>query len=209
MAQSRRGRQAALVNPSPTWSVIVLAGGTGQRLGGADKAALPIDGTPALERLLASLPDDVSVIVAGPERPVTRPVTFQPESPAGGGPVAGIAAAMHSVKTPNVIIVATDMPWSGPIITALAERFVMAPTDVLIPVSADGRRQVLCCAWSADALRHALDGLGDPHGRSVRDLVSLASAVEWQLDEMQSALLADIDTPDDLTRAQREPPAVP
>ena len=207
MAQSRHGRQAALVNP--TWSVIVLAGGSGQRLGGVDKAALPIDGTPALERLLASLPDDIPVIVAGPERPVTRPVSFEPESPTGGGPVAGIAAAMASVKTPNVIIVATDMPWSGPIITVLTDRFVGASADVLIPVSTDGRRQVLCCAWRTDALQDALDGLGDSHGRSVRDLVSLASAVEWQLDEMQSAQLADIDTPDDLTRAQREPPAVP
>ncbi len=192
-----------------TWSVLILAGGGGHRLGGVDKAALPIDGTPALERLLASLPDDMPVIVAGPERPVARPVTFRPESPAGGGPVAGIAASMPAVATPNLIIVATDMPWSGPIITGLTERFALSSADALIPVSHDGRRQVLCCAWRTDALRGALGELGNSRGRSVRSLVALASVDEWHLDMTESVLLADIDTPDDLTRAQREPPAVP
>ena len=193
---------------NPTWSVIVLAGGSGQRLGGVDKAALPIDGTPALERLLASLPDAMPVIVAGPERTVARPVTFRPESPAGGGPVAGIAAAMPAVATPNLIIVATDMPWSGPIITGLTERFALSSADALIPVSNDGRRQVLCCVWRTDALRGALGELGEPRGRSVRSLVALASVDEWHLDMAESGLLADIDTPDDLARVQEQPPDI-
>ena len=197
------------MNPTPSWSVIVLAGGAGRRLGGADKSTLLIDGMTTMQRLLIALPEGVPVIVAGPAQPTSRLVTFRPESPAGGGPVAGIAAALTAVKTPNVIIVATDMPWCGPIIADLMERFARPGADALIPVTADGRRQLLCCAWRTAALQRALDEIGDPHGRSVRDLVSLASLGEWLLDESQSAFLGDIDTPDDLTRAQHEPPAVP
>ena len=89
------------MNPTRLWSVIVLAGGAGQRLGGADKAGLLVDGTSALERLLGGLPAAMPVIVAGVERPTSRHVTFRQESPAGGGPVAGIAAARLGIDVPS------------------------------------------------------------------------------------------------------------
>ena len=197
------------MNPTRLWSVIVLAGGAGQRLGGADKAGLLVNGTSALERLLGGLPAAMPVIVAGVERPTSRHVTFRQESPAGGGPVAGIAAALTEVATSNAVIVATDMPWCAPIITELMERFALLSADALVPVTIDGRQQMLCSAWRTAALRRTINELGDPQGQAVRILVALAAVDEWHLDARQSALLADIDTPDDLTRAQDEPPAVP
>ena len=50
--------------PAP-WSVIVLAGGGGRRLGGVDKAAMGIRGRSALDTLLDAFPVDIPVVVAG------------------------------------------------------------------------------------------------------------------------------------------------
>jgi molybdopterin-guanine dinucleotide biosynthesis protein A len=195
--------QAEPVIPWASWSCIVLAGGGGRRLGGIDKATMPIGGRTALDVLLDSLPEGLPVIVAGPERRTNRHVLFCAEVPPGGGPVAGIAAAMHAVSAPHVLVVATDMPWSGPLLANLAARFPECAGDVLVPLDSEGREQVLCCAWRTDALRDALTSLGDPRGRSVRDLVAEAHSTTWQVGAESQRLLADIDTPADLALAQR------
>ena len=190
--------QAGLVSP---WSVIVVAGGLGRRLGGADKAALPLGGKSTLAWILDVVPADTAVVVAGPERPTPRTVVFRQESPPGGGPVAGVAAALSAVTSPRVIIVAADMPWAGRLMSALAERFDSTQAEAVMPVDASGRAQPLFSAWDAAYLRSVLATLGDPRDRSLRDLIDLAEPARWQLDAQQTRQIADIDTPDDLRAA--------
>jgi len=182
------------------WTAVILTGGTGKRLGGADKAGLEISGRTLLDHLLAGLPADVPVVIAGPARPVPRQVTFAVEDPPGGGPAAGIVAALPHVATPAVGIIAVDVP-SGAAFMARALTSLAGHdgTDVVVPVDADGRRQVLCSAWRAESLRSAADRHADWHGRSVRDLldgmrVHDVPIVPGELD--------DIDTPEDLERAR-------
>jgi molybdopterin-guanine dinucleotide biosynthesis protein A len=55
---------------------VVLAGGTGARLGGVDKAALEVDGVTLLERTLTATMAATEVVVVGPEVPTSRPVTW-------------------------------------------------------------------------------------------------------------------------------------
>lgn len=187
-----------------TWSALVLTGGTGRRLGGVDKATIDVAGTTLLDHLVGALPPTVPVVVAGPERPTSRPVTFRAEEPAGAGPVAGIAAALAEIRTPYVAVLAVDIPWSAPVVTALvAELCLTDDIDVLIPVDAEGRRQLLCCAWRTAALASSLERLGDPRGRSVRDLIAGARVQERVLTPDEASLLADIDTPADLDRELR------
>ena len=50
-------------------AAIVLAGGAGRRLGGADKAALDVGGRTLLERALAAV-SGVPTVVVGPARPL-------------------------------------------------------------------------------------------------------------------------------------------
>ena len=186
------------------WTAIVLTGGTGRRLGGLDKAALVIAGVPLLDHLLDALPADVPVVVAGPERPTNRGVTFRAEEPRGTGPVAGIAAASGDVGTPYVMVLAVDIPWSAAIVPILIAQLAEADdADVVIPVDANGRRQLLCSAWRTAALQSALDRLGEPRGRSVRDLVEGARVREYLPTPDEAPLLADIDTPADLAREHR------
>lgn len=197
-------------------SIIILTGGTGARLGGADKASLIADGQTLLDRILSQT--TLPVVVAGREAPTVRPVLFRPEDPPLGGPVAGIAAALEPVDTTLVGILAVDMPDAVPVLDlALAELRGHGGVDVVVPVDARGRRQPLCSAWRTAALRSVLPA--DPHGQPMRSLLGQVTVREWEpalgtlpredvvvsghlLNDhlLDDHLLDDIDTPEDLDR---------
>jgi molybdopterin-guanine dinucleotide biosynthesis protein A len=184
------------------WTALVLAGGRGSRLHGDDKAAITIDGTSALDHLLASLPGPASVVVVGPERPTQRPVTFRRELPVHGGPVAGIASGLAAVTTPVTVLLAVDMPWAWGLAALLVAEFESCQAAALVPVDGSGFRQPLCAVVRTEAVRGALQELGDPAGRSMRDLMSLLDIQERPLGETEISWVDDIDTPADLRKAR-------
>lgn len=192
-------------SPPIGWTALVLAGGRGSRLGHDDKAAITIGGTSALEHLLRALPEQVPVVVAGPECPTRRPVTFRPEWPVHGGPVAGIAAGLEVVGTPVTALLGVDMPWAGALLAHLIPEFASCDAAALVPVDRAGFRQPLCAVVRTEALRGALARLGDPRGRSLRELISLLDVHERPLSEAETRLVHDIDTPQDLHRARSTP----
>jgi len=191
--------------PASGWTALVLAGGRGSRIGNDDKAAIIIGGISALDHLLTSLPEGVPIVVAGPERPTRRPVTFRPERPVFGGPVAGIASGLGAVTTPVIVLLAVDMPWAGALVGHLIAEFAACNGAALVPVDRSGFRQPLCAVVRTDALRAALAGLGDPRGRSLRDLMALIDVQERPLGEAEMRWVHDIDTKDDLRRARSMP----
>ena len=75
-------------------TAVVLAGGASQRFP-PNKLAQLLDDEPLLDRTLASLPEDVVVVVVGSVRQVARPVIFTSEDPPGGGPAAGLVAGLR------------------------------------------------------------------------------------------------------------------
>lgn len=186
---------------SPSWTLILLTGGTGRRLGGQDKARLDLAGCTPLDLALESVPRDVAVVVAGDPLPVPRPVLFHPENPRGGGPAAGIAAAGQHATTPVVGILAVDMPWAAAVLPHLIDALLADPgADAAVAVDDNGRRQPLCAAWRTSALMSAVERCGDLTGRPVRDLMDGAVIVDIPV---RGADLEDIDTPEDLARARR------
>ena len=186
------------VSPLTEWTALVLAGGRGSRLGNDDKAAMTIGGTSTLGHLLASLPDRVPVVVAGPARATRRPVIFRPEWPLHGGPVAGIASGLEAVSTPVTALLAVDMPAAGRLVQRLVAEFAVCDADALVPVDGSGFRQPLCAVVRTETLRRALRMLGDPAGRSLRDLFSVIDVRERPLAEAEMHWVDDIDTPQDL-----------
>jgi molybdopterin-guanine dinucleotide biosynthesis protein A len=193
-----------MISPSPAiaWTALVLAGGRGSRLGGVNKAAITLGGKTALDHLFSYLPEHVPVVVAGPECPTQRRVSFRREWPIHGGPVAGIASGLEAVRTPVIALLAVDMPWAGGLVQALIAEFASCDAAALVPVDGLGVRQPLCAVVRTDALRGALGVLGDPHGRSLRDLMSLIDVRERPLQEAELHWAQDIDTPDDLAKAR-------
>lgn len=158
-------------------AAVVLTGGGGVRLGGADKASLEVGGTTLLERALAALADVAHVVVVGPEVPTARPVTFTLEDPAGGGPAAGLLAGLrvlHRWVAPTwILVLAVDMPLvSADTVGRLLAGAAANGGDGAVLVDDTGQAQYLCAAYAATALERAAGSVGDDHGLSMRRLTA-------------------------------------
>jgi molybdopterin-guanine dinucleotide biosynthesis protein A len=157
-----------------TWAAVVLTGGTAARLDGTDKAGLAHAGRPLLEHALDAVAGAAEVVVVGPTAATSRPVTFTTESPAGGGPLAGIAAGVAALRDAHdlVVVLAVDMPR---VTRETVSRLVAAvgDADAAWLVDGSGRRQL------AAAVRPAIvPAPGDAHGLPVRVLMRTGRSTE-------------------------------
>ena len=184
-------------------SALVLAGGSGRRLGGADKPALLVGGVPLLDRVLAAVADADPVVVVGPERPTARPVRWAREQPPGGGPVAGLAAGLEVLRGGQVALLAADLPFLDRAAVQLLADAAQGRDGALL-VDDTGREQWLCGVWSTEAVRAALAPV-EPAGARLR-------AVLGELDRVQvpaparpgPAVWFDCDTQADLATAEAD-----
>ncbi len=120
-------------------TAIVLCGGRSRRFG-EDKTQAALHGRPVLDWLLDSLPGGWDVICVGHERPTTRAgVRWTREDPAGGGPVAALAAGLALVSAPTVVLLGGDMPFGGAAAARLAEDLVEGRLDCLVASSVGPR----------------------------------------------------------------------
>lgn len=183
---------------------VVLTGGTGVRMGGADKATLEVGGVSLLERALAATVAAVEVVVVGTEVPTTRPVRWTREEPPGGGPAAGLLAGLRAFADlpPLVAVLAVDMPRvTATTLARLTWAVEREPVDGALLVDRDGRRQLLCGVYRSAALQASgpprpEDERGMPVHRLLGGLVlSEVSALEYEA--------ADVDTWEDLRRLDR------
>ncbi|WP_207556028.1 molybdenum cofactor guanylyltransferase [Intrasporangium flavum] len=178
-------------------TVVVLAGGTSRRFG-ADKLAAPLGASTVLDRLLAELPARWPVVLVGPVRPTARPdAVWVREEPSGGGPLAGIAAAVPAAESDLVAVVAGDMPFAAPALETLVAALDASGADVGGAVArVDGRDNALLAAYRTDALRAVLPP--EPHGRPARTLLTVPHVAV----PVPAGPARDVDTPEDLERAR-------
>ena len=151
------------------YDAIVLAGGAGSRLGGADKPDQVVGGQSMLARVVAAVADAERVVVVGPERTSIAGVRWVLEQPPGGGPVAAVAAGVPAVQAPVTLLLAADLPFVAAAIEPL--RAALRPDDDAVALAdAAGRINFLAAAWSTQRLRAAIEALPDPAGRPMRAL---------------------------------------
>lgn len=162
-----------------------------------------------IERVLRGVPEDVQVIVVG-EYPSEskREVIVTREEPAGGGPLAALAAGLVHVTHENFLLLATDMPFVGDIGVKLVKILEDASgeVDAVIPVDADGRAQPLCAAYRTRSARAALARLGDSNNRSMKSL--LAELQFQNYEGTDGRTLSDVDTITDLEEAETHARAI-
>jgi molybdopterin-guanine dinucleotide biosynthesis protein A len=189
------------------FDAVVLAGGGARRLGGLDKAALTIGRVPLLDRALEAVAGASRIVVVGPERAVPSGVLVVSDRPPGGGPVSALAAAVSTLRSALVVVLACDMPF---VTAAVVERLVAAGgvldhdpdvgrVDGALLVDGDGRRQYLAAAYRVPALTRALGDAGPPHGQSMRSLVRRLTVAEVAANPGETL---DIDTWADAARSR-------
>jgi molybdenum cofactor guanylyltransferase len=182
--------------------IVVIAGGRGRRVGGADKALLVLDGRPLLAHVLdAAQALDVAascpVVVVGPARPGFDGVTWACEEPPGSGPLAALAAGLAALvdDADPVLVLGGDMPHVARGVSALLAALTFGAVAVL--VDRDDQVQPLASAWRRAALAQALERVG------VREDVPLKRLLEGvtfvRVADLEGAT-ADVDSITDLDR---------
>ena len=199
------------MNGRSPYAAVILAGGAGRRMGGADKPALAVAGRPMLHRVLAAAVDARPRVVVGPPRSgLPADVVRVREEPPGGGPVAATAAGLRVLPgTGLVALLAADLPYlTGAVLAHLSDALRSPELDGAVPVDDGGRRQLLCGVWRIEALLVRLDALGPPTGQPFRRLVEGLRIAALSVPGAAGASPPpwyDCDTEEDLRRAEEWP----
>jgi molybdopterin-guanine dinucleotide biosynthesis protein A len=96
-------------------AAVILAGGQGRRMGGADKGLVAFQGRPLVEWVLEVLTPQVEDIVISANRNLERYAAYGrrvlPDTlPDFPGPLAGVLAAMQAVDAEWLLVVPCDTP---------------------------------------------------------------------------------------------------
>ena len=151
----------------PDFDAVILAGGLGTRLGGADKPGLPVGSlTMAASVASAAVAAGASqVVLVGPSRadlamicaPLPGGLTVVREEPPGAGPVPALRAGLTRVRAPWVALLAADLPFlrGADISSLLAAATPGTPAGVVL-ADAEAAPQWLAGCWQTAGLRAAL-----------------------------------------------------
>ncbi len=193
-----------------SFSVIILAGGFGRRLG-RDKATTEAGGRPLLHWSAIAASDTTDDIVVA-QRPDQQ---FPPLHGVGWreaidhrhdrGPLAGLEAALPLIAHDLAVAVACDMPFLRPeLLRAVAA--ACAGVEIAMP-RIDGVAQPLLAAYRPAIVPHATQLLDDGDGR-IRALLPLVEHRILEADELrrhdpQLQSFTNVNHPEDLEHVEK------
>jgi molybdopterin-guanine dinucleotide biosynthesis protein A len=198
-----------------TVAAVILAGGQSRRMGGVDKALLPLDGKPLIAHVAGKLANQAALVAINangdPGRFLSLGLPVFPDlSQPGRGPLEGIVSALHWTKThlPNARYIATaacDTPFFPSDLIAALRTGLRHPDDVAVAMH-NGRLHPAFALWPlsrADQVSRLLsDGILRMHD-VMRELdsqpVEFASGVGG-IDASEPFF--NVNTPADLAQAE-------
>jgi molybdenum cofactor guanylyltransferase len=189
------------------FAAIVLAGGSGRRLGDPAKPERPVGGVPMLVRVLGAVADASPRVVVGPPRlaALLPPgATLTMEDPPGGGPVAALGAGLTLLDpAPELVaLLAADLPFlTTATVTLLRQAVTGSATSGAVFLDDTDRPQWLCGVWRHDALVARLAAVGELAGQSLRGTLGPLTPALVRPESAPPAYF-DCDTEHDLRRAE-------
>lgn len=179
---------------------LVLAGGRGLRLGGADKALLPLAGRPLLAWLLPRLVVQVAAAAISANGDPARFAAFGlpvlPDRVPDQGPLAGLLAGLDWAAGQGaqaLLSVPADTPF---IPCELAARLAPAPCCA----HSFGRAHHLVALWPVDCRDALRDLLARPGSRAVGRFADAIGQRGVAFDDAPDPFI-NLNTPDDLAEA--------
>ncbi|MFO7966226.1 MAG: molybdenum cofactor guanylyltransferase [Archaeoglobaceae archaeon] len=192
--------------------VAVLAGGSGTRLGGIDKGLMKVGGLTLVERLIDTLRGFDTVIVCKDKREqdyYTQYSKVIEDEFKGGGPLAGIHAALKHFKT-SIMVVGVDMPFvRRDVVECLMKEFSRKSCEApqaLIPVWKDGKTEPLLACYNYSIIDRIESNLkrGDKKIINALDIDKVKLFTVERLKEYDEELLSfvNINTPEDVKKVE-------
>jgi molybdopterin-guanine dinucleotide biosynthesis protein A len=196
---------------------VLLAGGLSRRMGGGDKALLPLAGKTLIARAAGRLAPQVSALIVNANGDTARfdalalPIVAD-DVPDFPGPLAGILAGLrwHARETPATRAV-VSLPADAPFVPLdLVQHLAAAlPLDTPAPVAvaaSHGRRHPVVALWSMESAGEIEAALARGE-RRVEALIDRLGAAAVPFDDVEIAgrkidPFFNINTPDDLARAE-------
>ncbi len=186
----------------------ILAGGAASRMGGADKASLPLNGRRIIERqidVLRQMSESIMVVGGEPDRFRDLNVRVVPDVYAGAGALSGIYSALLASTDPWTLVVACDMPFLS---LALLQRLARTPApgvDVVMPMTHDGP-QPLCAVYAArcaDVVRQRIERGWLKVASLAEDVrVEMIGPAELATYDPDGLMFVNVNTPHDYERAK-------
>jgi len=181
---------------------------------GFNKALIDVDGRPIISILIDQVRQLTNrVVISSNDDSSYRFLHFPvvPDRFAGCGPLAGLHAAMRSNDCSLYIVLACDLPNLQArllrSLISLAEGF-----DAAIPRTNDGIAHPLCAVYRRTCLPVIEKALERGSNKFIETFLDDSLSVRWiGPDEgvYGAADLANINTPEDLQKLRRRPPADP
>lgn len=185
---------------------MILAGGSGRRLGLVDKPGLLLDGRRLVDIALAAVSPALTVVV-GPDRGLPAGTLHTREDPVGGGPAAALVAGLMTLSkhpgagpgaTGLVAVLAADLPGiDSTAVGALVDAVIRQGIDGAVLSDPGGRPQYLAGVWRWQVLLRATAVRPSWHNGRLSDLLGPLIGATVAADDRTSA---DVDHPADLIR---------
>lgn len=148
--------------PQEDITAVILAGGQGRRMGGADKGLVEFEGRPLIAHVIGAISDQVQGLLLSVNRNLQRYQQFGYPlvTDAIGnyqGPLAGILSAMQVAQTPYLLTLPCDGPRvPGDLVPRLAH--TLEGADTQLAVVHDGERLQSAYALISMQLKQDLEG---------------------------------------------------
>ena len=183
-------------------AALILAGGQGTRLGGADKAFVPLRGQPLIEHLLARLkPQGPTIAISAngnPARFSAYNLPVLPDTLIGKGPLAGVAAGLawaQSLNADALLTIPVDTPF-------IPEDLLTTLTPAPAVACYQGRQHLLVALWPTGFLPALEKFLSEPSAYKVRDALTLCAVRPVSFEGATDPFL-NINTQEDLAAASQ------
>jgi molybdopterin-guanine dinucleotide biosynthesis protein A len=184
-------------------AALILAGGRGTRIGGADKALISLNGQPFIAHLLARLRAQTAELAISANGDAARFDAYDlpvlPDGPlAGFGPLAGLAAGLQwaaQLGAASLVTVPVDTPF---IPLDLIARLTPAPAVAVF----EGRQHHLVAHWRVADRPDLVRFLQTSPPYKVRDFLNLCTARQVNFAAAADPFL-NVNTPEDLAIAQK------
>lgn len=183
---------------------LILAGGRGRRMNGADKGLLMFQGRPLIAHVIEALAPQVGPLLISANRHLARYRSWgrsviSDHSVDFAGPLAGIASGLAQVKTPYLMVAPCDTPFlSGRLVGRLAAALEAEPADAAVAFGA-GRMQPLCVLLNRDLEADLNVYLANSDGSAMGWLQQCRHVLVDFSDEPHA--FVNINTPQDLAAA--------